>query len=234
MNAPTRQTGSEIISVLEGTWKEIQARHPELPDVLIITGSGVDSAGSRWAHFWRERWADKNDVTRLPELFIAGERLACGATLTLQSMLHEAVHALAYVRDVVDTDKGNRYHNRKFRDLAVTLGLEFTHDAPCKTLGFSAVTITDVAVKDYETTIERLDSAIRTYLPGFSDLALNGGDAGSIRIPVDKRPKSKTPSRNYVKAQCQCLTPRTIRVSRATLEEGDLMCGKCGSEFEEA
>ena len=90
-----RQTGSEIVKALEGVWREIVKRHPELPDVVMITGSGLDGMGAKWAHFWRERWTDKTDKSTRPELFIAGERLACGAKLTVQSMLHEAAHAIA-------------------------------------------------------------------------------------------------------------------------------------------
>ncbi|WP_156046190.1 hypothetical protein [Herbidospora cretacea] len=54
-----------------------------------------------------------------PELFIAGELLALGAARVLQTMLHEAAHALAHVRGIKDTSRsGNRYHNSLFAELA--------------------------------------------------------------------------------------------------------------------
>jgi hypothetical protein len=54
----------------------------------------------------------------------AGECLAEGPRQTLQTMLHEAVHALAPVRGVKDTSRGGKYHNkREFVVLAGELGL---------------------------------------------------------------------------------------------------------------
>jgi hypothetical protein len=49
---------------------------------------------------------DRSAARRKPELFVAGECLAEGPRQTLQTMLHEAVHALAHVRGVNDTSRG--------------------------------------------------------------------------------------------------------------------------------
>ena len=46
-------------------------------------------------------------------LFVAGECLAESPRQTLQTMLHEAVHALAHTRGVKDTSRGGKYHNKR-------------------------------------------------------------------------------------------------------------------------
>lgn len=235
-----RQTGSEIVKALEAVWTEVVKRHPELPDVVMITGSGLDLMGAKWAHFWRERWTDRADKATRPEMFIAGERLACGAELTLQSILHEAAHALAFVRDEKDTSRQNRYHNKTFVKMAEELGLEYAHETPDSSIGFSAVTLTEAAKVNYAKVITKLDSAIKTYLPGFEDLGSNGssgtGGDGTHRITGVKRKTTagQGPSRNNIKAVCACEVPRIIRVARKTFEVAAINCGECGSEFTES
>lgn len=233
-----RQAGSDIVKALEAVWTEIVKRNPELPDVVMITGSGLDLLGAKWAHFWRERWIDKNDKTKRPELFLSGERLYCGAELTLQSLLHEAAHALAEVRGIKDTSRQNRYHNREFVKCAQELGLDYTHEKPDSTIGFSAVTLTEDGKAAYADVIAKLDKAIKIHLPGFEDYGISatGGDgthtmttAGGSKL---RRRTVAGPSRNNLKAVCQCETPRIIRVSRSVLELGAISCGECGKNFE--
>jgi hypothetical protein len=92
---------------------------------------------AKWGHFGADHWVeghptedgqgaalDLSAARRKPELFVAGECLAEGPRQTLQTMLHEAVHALAHVRGVKDTSRGGKYHNkREFVALAGELGL---------------------------------------------------------------------------------------------------------------
>jgi hypothetical protein len=69
-------------------------------------------------------WTSASWSSRKPELFVSGECLAEGPRQTLQTMLHEAVHALAHARGVKDTSRGGKYHNkREFVTLAGELGL---------------------------------------------------------------------------------------------------------------
>ncbi|MER5325172.1 hypothetical protein [Streptosporangium roseum] len=49
-------TGSRIIEALEAAWTDIQRRHPEVPDVAMITGAGKAGASQTWGHHWPERW----------------------------------------------------------------------------------------------------------------------------------------------------------------------------------
>lgn len=250
-----KQTGSEIVKALEALWTSIRKRHPELPDVVIITGSAI-SNGMAWAHFWRERWEDRSDATKRPEMFISGERLACGAELALQSMLHEAAHALAFIRDEQDTSRQNRYHNMIFVKMAEEMGLEYPHlnekgkPNPDATIGFSAVVLKDETKVMYKAEIDKLDSAIKIYLndPMFLGLAGlgNGGSGttgtinigtggdGTHRIAKRGTLKPTTPSRNNVKYVCDCDKPRVMRMAPSTFEIAPIICGDCEKDFHES
>ena len=135
--------GSRIIIALEHAWAAIQDQHPDVPDVVIVTGAGSNQKGTPEGyrlrgHHWPGRWVlDGPDEDRAPELFIAGELLAAGGRAVVEVMLHEAAHALATRRGIKDTSAaGNRYHNKRFAALAAELGL-LSPDVPDKITGWS-------------------------------------------------------------------------------------------------
>jgi hypothetical protein len=123
------QHGSRIIAALEHAWAAIQDAHPDVPDVVIVTGAGSNQKGTPEGyqlrgHHWPERWVlGGQDQPRAPELFIAGELLAAGGQAVVEVMLHEAAHALATWLGIKDTSAAcNRYHNKRFVVLAAELG----------------------------------------------------------------------------------------------------------------
>ena len=146
--------GSRIIAALERAWAAIQDRHPDVPDVVIVTGAGSNQKGTPEGyrlrgHHWPERWVlQGRDGQRAPELFIAGELLSAGGRAVLEVMLHETAHALAARRGIKDTSAaGNRYHNKRFVALAAELGLRGP-DVPDKVTGWSNCTLTGQAAYD--------------------------------------------------------------------------------------
>lgn len=235
-------TGSALVRALEAVWDEIRRNHPELPAVVIITGSGLVGGLPRWGHFWAERWQDRaaedsggavEIVGRKAELFVAGERLAAGAELTVQTMLHEATHALAQVRGIKDTSRQGRWHNRQFRELAEELGLAYEGEQADTTTGFSAVVLTSATRARYAEVIERLDAAIVAFLAAPGLETGTDGETGTRRVGGHGGGTGgeTAKSRNNLKAVCGCATPRIIRVSRAVLESGAITCGVCGEAF---
>jgi hypothetical protein len=150
----TEQHGSRIIAALEHAWAAIQDQHPDVPDVVIVTGAGANQKGTPEGyqlrgHHWPERWVlNGQEATRAPELFIAGELLAAGGRAVVEVMLHEAAHALATRRGIKDTSAaGNRYHNKRFVALAAELGLRGP-DVPDKITGWSHCTLHGQAAYD--------------------------------------------------------------------------------------
>src|SRR5690606_17162912 len=157
--------GSEIVKALERVWDLIRANHPDLPAVVIVTGSGMVGP-PRWGHFrangWTER-AEKGAALNLMvgEMFVAGETLARGADCTVETMLHEAAHVLAQVRGIKDTSRQGHWHNQRFRRLAEELGLEYPKESAHPQVGFSECLMTPGTREEYAGVIEELDRAIR-------------------------------------------------------------------------
>jgi hypothetical protein len=175
---------------------------------------------------------------RRPELFVAGECLAQGPRQTLQTMLHEAVHALAHARGVKDTSRGGKYHNkREFVALAAELGLAWPHgQRPHPVIGFSEVQLSEQTLADYADTLIHLDTAIRLYRDTFRRLGLlggqdkgqGGGEAG--RDGDGPPPTGKTGER--FKVACGCEPPRSFLVRAKQYTPGPITCGVCGQDFQ--
>lgn len=231
-------TGSAIVAVLEETWEAIRAEHPELPHVVIVTGSGFIGS-PRWAHWresgWTERQGkDEHAHTRHGEMFVAGEALAKGAKHVVESMLHEGAHTLATVREVQDTSRQGRWHNAKFRELAQELGLEYRGDKADPTHGFSNMLLTDATEEKYADLIKKLDTAIRAVIrmPAFV-AGTTGEQGGGEYIHGGKRPKAEGSgsSTNNLKLTCECKEPKIIRASKKVAALGVIRCDDCGELF---
>lgn len=267
--ADLAQRGSQVVAALEDLWGAVRRHHAELPPVVMVTGTG----GTKWGHTGVERWDVGEDGIgaegrvrsaergALTEMMIAGERLACGATLTAQTMLHEGAHVLAHLRGVKDTSRQNRYHNRRFVRLAEELGLEWPSGAePDASIGYSDVRIRPETVERYRPQIEALGEAIQLYVPLDPWLAqwlgLSGTEGtepgGALALPaagdddqagaeggvdvttlLGKRPPKRPGSRarNLSVATCCCEEPRRMRIAPRTLEQAPIDCRACGAEF---
>lgn len=234
------QRGSAVVEILERVWGKIREDTPELPAVVIVTGSGMIGP-PRWGHFrangWTER-AEKDVATNLVigEMFVAGETLARGAEHTLETMLHEAAHVLAKVRDVKDTSRQGRWHNQRFRALAEELGLEYGRESAHSQIGFSEVTLTPGTKEQYAAAIEELNQAIRltVTIPMLSQSTEGEQGAGEyMGHHGARKPRAEGGSAtNNVKATCGCWPePRIIRASRKVLEGARITCEECKEAF---
>jgi hypothetical protein len=233
---PENHTGSTVVSLLEKVWARIRADHPELPEVVIITGSGLIGA-SKWGHFRAEGWKVKEEgaAIRKHELFLAGEALAKGATQVLQTMLHEAAHTLAKVRGEQDTSRQGRWHNATFRKMAEEMGLEHKATKADKTHGFSGVTLTAATKERYADLLAELDREIRlvchlpVWLGGEAD---QDEERGGEKIgPAPKGEGETKPQSGPLKAVCGCEEPLIIRLSQKVLDLGVVKCTECDELF---
>jgi hypothetical protein len=237
-----REHGSRIIAALEQAWAAIRDRHPEVPDVVIVTGAGSNQKGlpegyRLRGHHWPERWVtDRADRRRMPELFMAGELLAAGGRAVLEVMLHEAAHALAVVRvpPVRDTSaEGNRYHNKRFVALATEIGLAGPA-RPEKVIGWSDCRITDETAAAYGDVISAIDSARLPFLPDgvpdSNDGDGGGEDQGDGDGGGEDKPKKRGGRR--VAVECACQPPRRLFPTPKQIEDGPIICGLCRAPFE--
>lgn len=233
-------TGSRIIEALETAWLDIQRRHPEVPNVVMITGTGKAGASQSWGHHWPERWQLAEGGERQPELFASGELLAFGGRRTLQTLIHEAAHALAHVRDIKETSRsGNRYHNKRFAVLAVELGLTAPAQ-PTDHHGFADCELGDVTATEYAETIARLTEATIAHLPDWTGGLLTSTTGteeddegeGEGKQGAGKGTGAGRAGRRQA-AECGCSPkPRRIQLTPKALEDGPVLCGLCGERFE--
>jgi hypothetical protein len=234
----TETTGSAVVSLLERVWARIREDHPELPDVVIVTGSGL-LGSSKWGHFRAEGWKVREEgaALRKHELFLAGEALAKGAHQVLQTMLHEGAHTLAKVRDLKDTSRQNRWHNQTFKKLAEEMGLEHKGTTADKSHGYSFVTLTSATKERYEDLLAELDREIRLtcHLPTW--LGGDGGqtdedEKGGERI-TGGPDRAESKGSGSLKLTCACPEPNIIRASRKVADKLVVKCEDCDELFGE-
>lgn len=180
-------TTTQIIQTLNAAWRDIQRRNPDVPDVMIVTGRRRHKSESniRGQHC-RDTWHVDGCDDRQAEVWISGERLAEGGREVMQTLIHEAAHALARTRDLTDTSNKNRYHNKIFVGIAEELGLEGPEASAGPAIGYSNCTIPDVTARMYASTIESLDEACKNFV------------APAL---IEEEQKTRKPT---IKAFCEC------------------------------
>jgi hypothetical protein len=215
---------SDVITQLELAWKEIQSEHEDLPDAVITSSrrrqkSERQMRGQHCTNVWKV-----GDVY-LAEITIFGERFFDGAAQVMQTLLHEAAHALAQVREIKDTSNKGRFHNKKFVLLAEEVGLEAPAESGGTALGWSDCTITEATRTLYETSIAGIDSVLKMYIPPVTE---------------DEEEKEKKPTQ---KAACECPSEKegedfnTITWAKWMQKKLDaygippLLCGVCRQAF---
>ncbi|UED86878.1 hypothetical protein [Streptomyces profundus] len=181
-----------LAAELAHAWADIQRHHPELPDLAA------------------------------PESLIGESSSACGAELSFERLLHEAVHGIAAARGVRDTSRAGRYHNRRFLAIAEELGLDHPED-PHPSSGFSLVTMSPETRRRYRPTAERLQRALKAHL-----VATATDTKRSFRGPAARHGSSGGGVR--VKAVCEC--GRNVRVVPSVLAQAPIVCGACKKPFQ--
>lgn len=228
-------TGSLLVTMFERVWTMIQDRHPDVPHVVFITGAGQNGAAVTWGHFWAHQWDTLNG--RMHELFVSGECLTREPHEILQTMLHEAAHAVNCERGENGTSRRGKYHNKTFVAAATELGLEWAEGkVPCDYRGFSEVTITPATMLEYAEALELISDTrvawrnLMPVVPGGN--AGTGGDAGDGGDGGDGKPRKPRSRNTKPKAVCRCESDNTIWLSRKTLAEKRPMCGVCMFPYE--
>jgi hypothetical protein len=177
-----------------------------VPDATIIVGSSSEKYG----HFGHARWVAA-DGTKVAEVFVSGEGFKRGAEAVFGTLLHEAAHGIAHTREIKDTSRNGRWHNRRFEKIANELGMDCAANG---SNGLSWTTITPGTLDDFATEISAIHRAL----------------AGAHRVHEAKRNATRTNNNNAIPVVCQC--DRRVRVAPSVFELGPIVCGVCGSTFE--
>jgi hypothetical protein len=153
---------------------------------MIVTGRRrhKTESSTRGSHC-ADQWHVDGREGRYAEVWVSGERLSEGGSAVMQTLIHEAAHALAKVRGIKDTSNRNRYHNQEFVKLATEMGLEGPTESAGPAMGYSDCTITQVTCEVYSLEIKHLDEACKSFV---------APSLGDIKVP--KKPQAK--------ARCEC------------------------------
>jgi hypothetical protein len=244
----TEDRATRLVRVLSASWEAIRARHPEVPAVVVVIGAGSNGGRRRGelllGHFAATRWHDGagDDAVVLPEVFIGGEGLREGAANVLDTLLHEAAHALAHVRGVQDTSRQGRYHNKRYAALARELGMNVREAG---TLGWSDTTVPDTTVQAYQDVVDDLVPALTLWRRSETSLTAGGvggsggarGDSADTGAGDDQAGNPADPAagadgrKDTNLRPCICPCGRRLRVAAGTLAAGPILCGLCEGEF---
>lgn len=193
-----------ILQAVNDAFASVRRTHPEVPAVAVVLGAGGKRGKQlNLGHFIPNNWAGKDGKH---ELAVNGEALANGPEDVLDTLLHEAAHALAQQRGIKDTSRQGRFHNKKFKALAEELGLVVEHS---KSIGWSLTKLGDATQVLYKPEIAVLRKALKAY-----------------RLPDPERETIK----KTIRLECGC---RGITVPIAFHEAGDILCDLCHELFEE-
>jgi hypothetical protein len=216
-------TASALVSACEAAWAAIQAEHREVPDAVIVLGTGVERGRLvKLGHWWGGRWLA--DGTVRGEVLLAGEALHLPATDVFEVLLHEAAHGLNAARGIRDASRGGRYHNQQFRATAAALGLRVEKMPPH---GWAGTTLTMGAADHYAEPIGALAQAMRITRQLDASTAVGTGQENERETPGELSAGGKT--RNGVGATCGC--GRRLRIAPSVLAQGPVLCGVCGADF---
>lgn len=203
-----------MVAALDRMWRAIRRRHDDVPAVVITLGSGtlgVAAGSTKLGHFAAARWQHGDDA--VAELFIGGEGLQRGAVPVLGTLLHEAAHGVANVRELNDTSRQGRYHNSTFRGLAEELGITVEHS---QRLGWSTTTVPEETAKRYAAEVRALEKAITAWRHAEARAVRGGG---------------RTSNNNPTAYVCSCTPARRIRVAESVATLGPIVCSVCDQEF---
>jgi len=220
-------TASTLVAALEGAWRDIQTHHPELPDAVMVLGTGVERGRLvKLGHWWGGQWVA--DGQPRGEVLLAGEALHLEPSQVFEVLLHEAAHGINAARGVKDTSRGGRYHNKEFAKTAQQVLLRVRSMPP---YGLAATSLTPDALERYGATIDRLGDTMRIARQLRQGLQV-GTDSGEIEgegKTGGKGSEQGQPKSGATAASCGC--GRKMRMAPSTLAAGPVVCGLCGSEF---
>ena len=198
-----------LVKTCEEVWQVIQKTNVDVPDAFVVVGSGGRKAVNTYGHFAKDRWEYEGNP--IHEVLIVAEQLNRTGEQVFTTLLHEAVHGIATVREIKDVS--GKSHNKKFAELCREVGM-LPPDKRDRVIGWSAATLSDDLRELYAPEIARLDEALSFY----RKLTLVAGE------------KVKT----SWSAECSC--GRKIRIGKKSIN-GDpdflqINCGICEDIFE--
>jgi hypothetical protein len=223
-------TASALVRACEQAWDDIRDHHPDLPDAVMVLGTGVERGRLvKLGHWWGGRWLADGDVRG--EVLLAGEALHLPPAQVFEVLLHEAAHGLNAARGIKDTSRGGRYHNQRFAAAAHEVLLDVKAMPP---YGLASTSLSSEGQDRYAGTVERLGDAMRIVRQlersaGVGEGSGAEGGSGKIGGEAESGDEAAGRSRGSVASSCGC--GRRMRMAPSVLAAGPVVCGVCDAEF---
>lgn len=205
-----------IIDAVDKVITKAREVHSDIPEkIVVVLESGKRKSSMVHGHFAKLSWIGMEAVDRpeYHEIKLGTESLARGPIPTLGTILHELSHAIAFERGVKDTSNKGRYHNGKFREIGLDLGI---HLEKVGTIGWSQTIVPDGTVETYREQVDLLESSITTYRKGFAQA-------------VD--PKGTSVVKSRPKMVCGCNEPLAVTTKWFNDIGQYALCQNCSENF---
>lgn len=214
---------SALVRACEEAWGSIQSHHPDVPDAVMILGTGVERGRLvKLGHWWAGRWLADGEVRG--EVLLAGEALNLKPDEVFEVLLHEAAHGLNAARNIKDTSRAGRYHNDHFRVTAEEVGLDVQ---PLPPYGMAATSLSEAGKERYTGSIDKLGEAMR-----IARQMQNGPGRGAGRgQEAEGGQGGPDPERSKGSQAAACGCGRKMRMAPSVLALGPVICGLCDVEF---
>lgn len=213
-----------LVTALARIWATIRSRHPAVPGVVVLAAPNPHRATNVLGHFSALRWKAKAaGAERLHEVVIVAEHLDRKAEDILETLIHEAAHAMNFARGVHDCSR-SQYHNTRFKEAAEELGLTVER---VPHYGWALTRLPAETAAKYQDEVVQLRAALihrQTSVAQPSGPAAGGDASDPDAADGDDGPRSR-----HLKATCAC--PFVIRTSKKTLSSTTVRCERCGDVF---
>lgn len=210
-----------LIEALTRIWSRIRVHHPEVPGVMLLAAPSLRRDLSVLGHFAPLRWRHKEKGgVHYHEVVVVAEHLDRNPADIVETLLHEAAHALNFARGIKDCT-ASQYHNQRFKAAAEELGLaalQVPH------YGFALTGLKPGTITRYEEDIKQLAEVIIHRAKPVAPTTGTDTTSGTGEDTDDDKPASRNR-----KATCAC--PFIIRVSKSTLTQTTIRCESCGKVF---
>lgn len=206
-----------------------------LQDDVVLTTGGTSRRVYGWfaEHAWR--FGDRH----VHELFLNADHRHFDpsggpAEQALITLLHESCHVWAQAQGIKDTSRDGRYHNKRFAQIALVIGLGIEKD---KLIGHRTPTLASWARAAYADLVTRLNQGlVLAREPELFDLDNSPDDEAEQGVDLtDESSASSSPTTKYVFASCQCRDARhrpiTIRVAKGSWRPEVICCAVCEAPF---
>lgn len=221
------QLSVALIAALARVWSKIRLRHPDVPGVVLIPAPADRGRLNVLGHFAALRWRTRGDGdAQLHEVVVVAEHLNRASEDIVETLIHEAAHAMNFARGIKDCSPTSQYHNARFKEAAEELGLTVTK---VKHYGYAFTTLAPETASHYVVETTLLEEALIHRRPRhiISPATPPSSDGDPATPSPDDEEKSTTRSR---KATCAC--PFIIRVSKKTMDDTVIRCDSCGEPFQ--